>query len=195
MFPSSFNVAKVNSWCHFSASTSNFISWCIAKRSCLSDFIIISCCDFSKVIRLSCSSIFRRFSPSFRPVTVSPILAISCLLLYAYFSLSNVWWNLRIALCVGHFNRAGTGRSFWRGWLYFSQSVTRKDVSETNLGFTLSLNPRKESMRSKNSNFLRPLPVFFLLLCCYIYQRGSSTFLLTASGTFRLQFHFPCTSP
>ena len=42
-------------------------------------------------------------------------------------------------------------------------------VSETNLGFTLSLNPRKESMTSKNSNFSRPLPVALLLSLMLLY--------------------------
>ena len=170
MFPSSFNAARVNSWCRFSASTSNFMSCCIANLSCSSAFIIISCCDFSRVIRLSCSSLFLRFSPRFFLITTasSPCL-FSAPFRFPFAgsggdvsaSLSGpVSKELQLAdvLALGEgLDSVPLEMSLWIA------------VSETNLGFTLSLNPRKESMTSKNSNFSRPLPVALLLSLMLLY--------------------------
>ena len=42
-------------------------------------------------------------------------------------------------------------------------------VSDTNFGFTLSLDPRNESISSKNSNVKRPLPVALSLSLIALY--------------------------
>lgn len=134
------------------------MSYCIANLSCSSPFIVISCCDFRSVTRLSWLSLLcALFSLLFfnRHSVLPQFIFIWFVLFFFAGSVAAVSVELQRANVLAESERAE---------LDLDEMSLEIAVSETNLGFTLWLNPRKESKIWKNSDFSQPLPVALVVV-------------------------------
>lgn len=175
--------AKVNSWCCFSASTSNLISCCMANLSYSSTLDIISSWDLSSVTKLYCSSLLWHFSfYFFQSLTASSFCLTMCDFLFSLFASVGVLLELlqladTLAASV-ELQLADVQGDEGLDAISTEVSFVIAD-SDTNLSLTLLLNARNKTIIPKNWNFSGPPPVafftrmlFIILALPFIFQLG-----------------------